>query len=138
MSRALVLGLCLSVTTIACSKESSSERAPATSRSATPATATASDKDPAAARALITAGAVVIDVRTPEEYEAGHLPGAANIPVDVIGERLADIDALVGANKAAPIVVYCAAGRRAGKAKEQLAAAGFTQVVNGGGFSDLQ
>ncbi|MBX3157686.1 MAG: rhodanese-like domain-containing protein [Deltaproteobacteria bacterium] len=95
-------------------------------------------KDPAAAKALIGDGAVVLDVRSPDEYAGGHLSQAANIPVQDLSARLAEVEKLVGGAKERPIVVYCAAGGRAGKAKQQLEAAGFTNVVNGGGYDDLR
>ncbi len=95
-------------------------------------------KDPAAARALIGQGAVVIDVRTADEFTSGHLPGATNIAVADVDGRLADIDKLVAGDKAKPIVVYCAAGSRAAKAKKILDAAGYLRVVNGGGYDDLR
>lgn len=95
-------------------------------------------KDPAAAKALIAAGAVVVDVRTPSEYGEGHVPGASNIPVAEIGKRVAEVDELVGGDRSKAVVVYCAAGGRAAKAKSALEAAGYTHVVNGGGLADLQ
>lgn len=95
-------------------------------------------KDPEAARKLIAAGAVVVDVRTTDEFADEHLPAATNIPVQELGTRMTEVDKLVGSDKSRPIVVYCASGRRAGKAKAQLEAAGYTHVVNGGGFDDLR
>ncbi len=95
-------------------------------------------KDPKAARALIDAGATIIDVRSPDEFAAGHLPKAVNLPVGSLGARLAEVDALVAKDRSRPIVVYCAAGGRAAKAKTALDAAGFTHVINGGGLDDLQ
>lgn len=94
-------------------------------------------KDPAAARAAIAEGAVVIDVRSAEEFADDHLPNATNIPVEEIGQRTADVEKLVGGNKAKTIVLYCGTGNRAGKAQQQLEAAGFTQIINGGGIDDL-
>lgn len=98
----------------------------------------AASRDPAAARALIARGAVVIDVRTAEEYDSGHLSRAINIPVQELPGRFAEIEALVAGDRTRPIVVYCAAGSRAAKAKAQLDATGYTHVVNGGGFNDLR
>lgn len=95
-------------------------------------------KDPEAARAAIAAGAVVLDVRTPDEFAEAHLPAATNVPVDDLGSRLADVDKLVAGDKSKPIVVYCGSGRRAGKAKELLESAGYTHVINGGGLDDLR
>jgi rhodanese-related sulfurtransferase len=67
---------------------------------------------------------LVLDVRTPAEFAAGHVPGALNIPHDVLGERVAEI----AGRSADEVVVYCESGRRAAKAAELLAAAGFTHV----------
>lgn len=113
----------------------------ACSRSEPPApapTTTSTTKDPAAARKLLAAGAVVIDVRTPEEYAGAHLPQAINIPVQVLPDRMPEVEKLVAGDKARPIVVYCAAGARAAKAKAALDAAGYSAVVNGGGLDDLR
>lgn len=95
-------------------------------------------KDPATARSLIASGAVVIDVRTADEFADRHLAMAVNLPVDELPGRLAEVDRLVGGDRTRPIVVYCAAGTRAARAKAQLEAAGYTNVVNGGGFEDLR
>ncbi|MEO8553434.1 MAG: rhodanese-like domain-containing protein, partial [Kofleriaceae bacterium] len=95
-------------------------------------------KDPAEARALIAKGATVVDVRTPDEFAAGHLETAKNVPVEDLANRLGEVDQLVGGDKTKPVVVYCASGHRAGKAKEQLEAAGYAHVVNGGGYYDLK
>lgn len=127
--RSLLFALVL---TAACSK---SERAP--EPAAAPAAA-AAKKDPAAAKQLIAAGAVVLDVRTPEEYAEAHLPAATNVPVDGFADHLADVEKLAGGDKSKPIVVYCAAGARAAKAKRVLDDAGYTKVVNGGGLDDLR
>ncbi|MEP6864680.1 MAG: rhodanese-like domain-containing protein [Deltaproteobacteria bacterium] len=96
------------------------------------------NKDPAAARKLIAAGATVLDVRTPEEFADGHLPSATNLPVEDVAQRIAEVDKLVGGDKTKPVVVYCSKGGRAAKAKQALEASGYTNVVNGGGFGDLR
>lgn len=103
-----------------------------------PAPVTKVSKDPAAARALIDAGAVVIDVRSPEEFAEGHLAKAVNLPVAQVDSRISEVATLVGGDRSRPVVVYCAAGGRAAKAKRALETAGFTNVVNGGGFDDLR
>lgn len=87
---------------------------------------------------LVAAGAAVVDVRTPEEFADGHLDRATNIPVDDLGGRMPEVDALVGGDRAKPVVVYCRSGARASRAKQQLEAAGYTNVVNGGGLRDLR
>lgn len=87
---------------------------------------------------MIDGGAVVIDVRTADEYAQDHLPNARNIPVQELSTHLGEVAKLVGNDKTRPIVLYCARGSRAGKAKAQLEAAGYTHVVNGGGLDDLR
>lgn len=111
------------------------------SRSEPPAPAPAPTtvaKDPEAARKLIASGAVVLDVRTAGEYAGEHLPNAVNIPVQELPTRLDEVAKLVANDKTKPIVVYCGTGKRAGKAKAELDAAGYSRVVNGGGLDDVR
>lgn len=82
--------------------------------------------------------ALVLDVRTPEEFAGGHLDRAENIPVDEVESKIDAIKAKVGGDTSKPIAVYCAAGGRAGKAKTMLEKAGFTHVTNAGGYKDLK
>ena len=100
--------------------------------------AAAPAKDPQAARALIARGAVVVDVRTADEYADDHLPSAVNLPIQSLDRRMADVDRLVAGDKTRPVVVYCASGGRAAKAKQLLEAAGYSRVTNGGGLADLR
>ena len=88
------------------------------------------DTSPTDARRLVAAGATLLDVRTPEEFAAGHLPGARNIPVDELGGRLDEVGP-----RDRPIVVYCASGVRAASAARTLAGAGFTRVHDLGPMS---
>ena len=143
--RTTVVALLLGLATGCKSSEPSKAPAPAATTATTPGVAMAATapspkrgKDPEAARKLIAAGAAVVDVRTPEEYAEGHVPSAPNIPVDTVADHLADFEKLVGGDKSKPLVVYCLSGSRSGKAKATLEAAGFTNVVNGGGYDDLQ
>ena len=76
---------------------------------------------------------VWIDVRSAEEFNAGHLQGAVNIPHDQI---LARIQA-VSPDKNAPVNLYCRSGRRAETALTELKNAGYTNVTNHGGYEDL-
>lgn len=123
----------------ACSKQGD---APATGSgpvaAALPATPSKSAKDPAVARKLIAAGAVVIDVRSVEEYSKEHLAQAPNIPVTEFAGRISEVDKMVGGDKSKPVVVYCGSGHRAATAKAQLEAAGYSNVVNGAGYDDLR
>ena len=64
----------------------------------------------------------VLDVRTPEEFAAGHVPGAVNIPHDQVAVRLMDVP------KDKDVVIYCRSGRRAALAAEALAAKGYTRL----------
>ena len=76
---------------------------------------------------------VWIDVRSAEEFNAGHLQDAVNIPHDQI---LARIQA-VSPDKNAPVNLYCRSGRRAEAALNELKNAGYTNVTNHGGYEDL-
>jgi len=113
-----------------CSKEDAPPAAAAATSSAAPAQPSA--------KQLIASGAAVVDVRTVEEFAGGHLERAANIPVQELGGRIGEIEALVGGDRSKPVVLYCKSGRRATAAKQQLEAAGFTHVVNGGGYTELK
>jgi rhodanese-related sulfurtransferase len=92
-----------------------------------------SELDPAAFAAKAdTSGTVVIDVRTPSEFAAGHLPKATNIDVEAgdFAQRIASLD------KGASYALYCRSGRRSGIALDQMTSAGFTKVVHlAGGIS---
>jgi len=80
----------------------------------------------------IKAGALVVDVRTPAEFASGAYPGATNIPLSEVGNRLAAF----GDRKRA-IVVYCRSGNRSGQAKAILEERGFADVTNGGGLASM-
>jgi phage shock protein E len=64
----------------------------------------------------------VLDVRTPQEFAAGHVPGAVNVPYDQVASQLAQIP------KDKDVVLYCKSGRRAGLAADVLAANGYTKL----------
>jgi|SRR5687767_756847 phage shock protein E len=68
----------------------------------------------------------VLDVRTPEEYAAGHLPGAVNIPHDQLAARLGELS---GAREH-DVVVYCRTGRRSAEALGVLDEAGFKRLFH--------
>jgi rhodanese-related sulfurtransferase len=81
------------------------------------------------------AGTVVVDVRTPGEYAAGHVDGAVNIDVESadFGTQISTLP------KDTTYAVYCRSGRRSALATDQMAGAGFTSLVNlQGGLADLQ
>jgi phage shock protein E len=64
----------------------------------------------------------VLDVRTPQEYAEGHVPGAVNVPQDQLASRLAEVP------KDKDVVLYCKSGRRAAIAADVLAANGYTRL----------
>lgn len=77
---------------------------------------------------------MIIDVRTPEEFAVGHIDGAINIPVDLIGQG---IQSIKGLKKESAILVYCRSGRRSGIAKTTLEQNGFKRILDGGGMESL-
>lgn len=81
----------------------------------------------------ISAGAIVLDVRTIREFNSGHIEGALNIPHTELEERLHEL----GSDRSRTIVAYCAVGGRSETAKRLLLAKGFERVYNAGGYSDL-
>ena len=82
---------------------------------------------------LIDDGALLIDVRSRQEFESGHLKGAVNIPHD----QLDKLTEKIGSEKDREVVVYCKSGRRAQLVKEALEKDGYSAVHNGIGYSSL-
>jgi len=76
--------------------------------------------------AMQSQGALMIDVREPGEYAAGHAPGTQLIPLGQLERRLSEL----AAHKDKPVVLICRSGNRSGQAQEILAKAGFTQALN--------
>lgn len=84
----------------------------------------------AQARELLKQGAMVVDVRGVEEFEAGHLPGTVNMPLGALREaadRLAP-------DKGRALLLHCVSGMRSGMARRQLRALGYEQVFNLGSY----
>ena len=69
---------------------------------------------------------VILDVRTREEYEGGHIPGAKLVPVNVLPMKLAELDKY----KDKPVLVYCASGGRSPRAVDTLANSDFTNLYH--------
>ena len=90
----------------------------------------------AEAKALMDSesGYIIIDARTQEEYDQGHIPGAILIPEYEIADR-AEKELL---DKAQLILVYCRSGRRSKIAAEELVKLGYTNVKEFGGIIDWQ
>lgn len=110
--------------------------APRDDAAATP-TSTSNTADPLATVPAIPAAALeprlatataplLLDVRTPAEYAAGHLPGARLIPHDQLAQRLTEL----AATKDQEVIVYCRSGRRAAQAIDTLTRAGFSHVAH--------
>jgi len=91
---------------------------PPSSTAATAPAAHGARIDGALARQLVGSGATLLDVRTPEEFGAGHLDGAINISVDSLAARLAEIP------RDRELVVYCRSGKRSARAASILVGAG--------------
>jgi rhodanese-related sulfurtransferase len=80
----------------------------------------------------IRQGAVIIDVRTPHEYDQGRVPQSINIPVERIGASIERIKAM-----RKPVVLCCASGIRADSAKTVLKSAGLKEIHNGGSWESV-
>ena len=77
-----------------------------------------------------TDGAVLLDVRTPDEYRQGHIPESKNVPLQSIDKVTVMIN-----NKATPIFVHCLSGARSRQAAAVLQQMGYSNVKNIGGIS---
>lgn len=78
----------------------------------------------------------LIDVRTPAEYEAGHIPGAVNVPLDQLRDQLDDLSSVL---RGQDVVLVCRSGQRAGQAHEALTRAGLgSSAVLAGGIVDWE
>ena len=75
---------------------------------------------------------IILDVRRPDEFAEGHIPGAINVPNEEIGT--AEIAELP--DKSQMILVYCRSGRRSKEASEKLVKLGYTNIVEFGGILD--
>ena len=75
---------------------------------------------------------MILDVRRPDEFAEGHIPGAINVPNETIGTD--EIPALPNKNQL--IMVYCRSGRRSKEAAEKLVKLGYTSIVEFGGILD--
>ena len=77
--------------------------------------------------------ALIVDVRTPEEFADGHYPGAINIPHETILDGLSQL----GVTQVTPVILYCRSGNRSGQAEQALREKGFTEATNAGGLEAL-
>lgn len=77
-------------------------------------------------------GYIILDVRRPDEFSAGHIPNAINVPNETIGT--AEIPELPDKDRL--IMVYCRSGRRSKEASDKLVKLGYTNIVEFGGILD--
>jgi rhodanese-related sulfurtransferase len=76
-------------------------------------------------------GAFLVDVRSPQEFDGGHVKGSVNIPLDRVANSLEKFK-----NKK-NIIVFCRSGNRSSQAKSILEKNGFTNVTNGGTWQSV-
>jgi phage shock protein E len=76
------------------------------------------------ARDWVAKGATLLDVRTPDEFAKGHLPGALNVPVQELPARAGEVPG------GKPVVVYCMSGRRSAEARRLLELAGKGPILD--------
>lgn len=81
---------------------------------------------------LVKDGAIILDVRTPQEYKQGHIKSSQNIPLGNLAGSLSKL------KKDKAVITCCASGMRSSQAKGILISNGFTEVHNGGGWMSLQ
>jgi phage shock protein E len=81
---------------------------------------------------FVDKGAIIIDVRTPGEFQGGHIKGSKNIPLNTIGNQIESIKKL---NK--PVIACCASGMRSSQATSILKSNGI-EAMNGGGWMSLE
>lgn len=80
---------------------------------------------------LVQGGAQIIDVRTPGEFSAGHIPNSINIPLNHLTKKIARV------GKDRQIILCCASGMRSASARSTLRSMGYSHVHDGGSWSRL-
>jgi rhodanese-related sulfurtransferase len=81
-------------------------------------------------RELVKQGAIIVDVRTPQEFKSGHLKGSKNIPLQTLSNSISKL-------KGKEVVLVCRSGGRAGSAKGILSSHGIT-AHNAGAWQNLR
>ena len=84
-------------------------------------------------KAMLAGGGMIVDVRSEAEFYSGHIKNSLNIPLGEITSKLDQFK-----DKDQPIITCCASGMRSAGAAKILSAKGYTNVVNGGGWSSLE
>lgn len=82
---------------------------------------------------LVKQGAIILDVRSKDEFSQGHIKNSINIPVDQLSKNLSRLK-----DKNKCIICCCASGMRSGTAKKILESKGYKAVFNGGGWNSLR
>jgi rhodanese-related sulfurtransferase len=118
--RKLIICLVVLLTITGCAKDSVKEAISLNSK-----TVTSSE-----ASSLIKDGAILVDVRTKEEYDEKHITGAVNIPLSEIEDGNIEYD------KNTAIIVYCRSGNRSSSAAKKLIALGYTNVYDLGSINN--
>lgn len=90
------------------------------------------DKSSEKVAELLKKGALIVDVRTPDEYQSGHITESVNIPLNTIPNKVNELK-----RKGKPIITCCRSGARSGMAADQLRKAGI-EVENGGPWNSVQ
>jgi rhodanese-related sulfurtransferase len=83
-------------------------------------------------KGLARQGALIVDVRSPQEFAAGHIDGSINMPLDTINSQVAFLK-----KGGKPVITCCRSGARSGMAEGLLKAAGI-EVYNGGAWDNLR
>ena len=86
------------------------------------------------AREWLRKGALVIDVRSPAEFQERHLPGVINIPLDRLGDEIARH----APDKARPLLLHCRSGNRSSRGTSTLKKMGYQHVFNLGSYGQVE
>ena len=81
---------------------------------------------------IIDPTTILVDVRSPSEFQGGNVAGSINIPLDEVPDRLEEFKAMQGT-----IIVFCVSGVRSGQAAAFLGMHGVDNIYNGGGWMDI-
>lgn len=81
---------------------------------------------------LLLKGAVIVDVRSEQEFKRGHADGSINMPLDLLSTKCATLP------KGKPVITCCASGMRSATAKNMLLKKGFIEVYNGGSWTSIR
>ena len=82
---------------------------------------------------LVKNGAIILDVRTKSEYQAGHIKDSMHISIDQLDKSLDKLS-----NKSKPVIAVCASGMRSKAAASLLKASGYTNVYDAGSWKHLK